>query len=118
MSGRISYHAGFAAEDIVAQDYLRRGQEVAARRWRGCGGEIYLIVREGPRVVFVEVKKSKSFAGAAARLTRRQMDRLCSAAGEFVANEPAGQLTEMRFDLALVDDGGAVRIIENAFMEA
>ena len=118
MSGAVSYQAGCVAEDIVARDYEQSGRPVAGRRWRGRGGEIDLIVREGARVVFVEVKKSRSFSRAAQRLTRRQMDRLCNAASEFVANEPNGQLTDMRFDLALVDSVGAVQIIENAFMEA
>ncbi|SEW27819.1 putative endonuclease [Cognatiyoonia koreensis] len=118
MSGKTSYHAGVAAEDIVAKDYLRRGRIIAERRWRGKGGEVDLIVREGARVVFVEVKKSSSFTRAATRLSRKQMDRLCAAATEFVSNEPDGQLTDMRFDLAMVDSSGAVRIIENAFMEA
>jgi len=117
LTGTTGYHAGLAAEDIVAQDYARRGFPIAGRRWRGKGGEVDLIVREGARVVFVEVKKSRDFARAAARLSRRQMDRLCAAASEFVAGEPNGQLTEMRFDLAMVDATGAVQIIENAFME-
>lgn len=118
MTSDTNYHAGFAAEEIVAQDYSRRGRPVAGRRWRGKGGEIDLIVRDGAQVVFVEVKKSRDFARAATRLTRRQMDRLCAAASEFVAGEPNGQLTDMRFDLAMVNSVGAVQIIENAFMEA
>ena len=118
LTGRTAYHAGLAAEDIVARDYARRGRPVAHRRWRGEGGEIDLIVREGDCVVFVEVKKSKSFDAAALRLGRRQMDRLCMAATEFLAGEPRGQLTDMRFDLALIDGRGAMRIIENAFGES
>jgi putative endonuclease len=86
-----------------------------AERWRGAAGEIDLVVREGARVVFVEVKAARSFDSAAQRLGRRQMDRLCAAAEEFVGQEPAGLLTEMRFDLALVDGSGRVRVIENAF---
>lgn len=118
MSGSMAYHAGLAAEDIVAHDYARRGRPVAHRRWRGEAGEIDLIAREGDCVVFIEVKKSHSFDAAALRLGRRQMDRLCHAASEFLAGEPKGQLTEMRFDVALVDGRGAMRIIENAFGEA
>ena len=118
LTGRTAYHAGLAAEDIVARDYARRGRPVAHRRWRGQGGEIDLIVREGDCVVFVEVKKSRSFDAAALRLGRRQMDRLCMAATEFLAGEPRGQLTDMRFDLALIDGRGAMRIIENAFGES
>ena len=117
-SGTTSYHAGLAAEEIVARDYLRRGRTLAKRRWRGRSGEIDLILREGDCVVFVEVKKSRSMARAAQRLTRRQMDRLCGAATEFVAGEPRGQLTDMRFDLAMVDAQGRVEILENAFGSA
>jgi len=113
--GQANFHAGMAAEDIVARDYEQRGRRVAHRRWRGAGGEIDLIAREGDRVVFVEVKKSGTHDAAIARLGPRQIERLCRAAEEFIGGEPRGSLTEMRFDLALVDGRGAVRIVENAF---
>jgi putative endonuclease len=117
MTGSVGYYAGLAAEEIVANDYRCRRHEVAAQRWRGAGGEIDLILRNGDDVIFVEVKKSKTFARAASRLGRRQMDRLCASASEFLAGEPRGQLTDVRFDLALVDEYGAVKVIENAFTE-
>lgn len=117
-AGRTGFYAGVAAEETVAQYYVSRGSVIVARRWRGKGGEIDLVVQDGDGFVFVEVKKSRDFARAAARLSRRQMDRLVVAASEFVADQPKGQLTDMRFDLALVDQRGAVKIIENAFMEA
>lgn len=113
--GRLGWMTGQAAEDIVARHYARLGHSIAQCRWRGQGGEIDLIVRDDARVVFVEVKASRSFDRAATKLTRRQMDRICRAAEEFVGGEPAGQLTEMRFDFALVDGQGGVRVIENAF---
>ena len=115
MRGRINDQAGRAAEDIVARSYARRGCGEAARRWRGRGGEIDLIVRDGDALVFVEVKKSRSHAAAVQRITRRQMDRICMAACEFVGTEPRGSLTPMRFDVATVDQTGDVRVIENAF---
>ncbi|WP_281995202.1 YraN family protein [Ruegeria faecimaris] len=111
----VSYHAGQAAEQQVAADYERRGYSIAHRRWRGAGGEIDLIVRNGDGLVFVEVKKSTSFEMAAARIKRRQMDRICASAAQFLEGEPNGQLTNVRFDAALVDAFGAVQIIENAF---
>ena len=118
MSGSTSYHAGFAAEEIVADHYWRNGRSVLARRWRGKGGELDLITRDGDDIVFVEVKKSSSFAKAASSLGKRQMARLCRGASEFVATLPKGQLTPIRFDVAVVNGIGAVEIIENAFMEA
>lgn len=117
MTGSVGYHAGRVAEDIVAFDYVRRNHGIAARRWRGQSGEIDLIARDGDTVVFVEVKKSRNFGAAAARLGRRQMDRILASAGEFLAGEPRGQLTDVRFDLAVVNAVGALSVIENAFME-
>lgn len=117
MTGSVGYHAGLAAEDIVAKDYVARAHGIAARRWRGKAGEIDLIARDGDTVVFVEVKKSRSFTTAAGRLGRPQMDRIVASASEFLAGEPRGQLTDVRFDLAMVNGMGGLKVIENAFME-
>jgi putative endonuclease len=115
MGGQVSYHAGLAAEDIVANAYCRDGWRPKARRWRGPGGEIDLIFEKLGALAFVEVKKSRDFASAAARLTERQMQRIYASAGAFLASMPMGQNTESRFDAALVDASGDVHIVENAF---
>ncbi len=112
--GLTSYHAGLAAEDQVSQLYDRSGRAVVARRWRGSIGEIDLIAREGETVLFIEVKKSSSHALAAEHLTYSQMQRIMATASEFVGGEPNGQNTDIRFDVALVDDLGRIEIIENA----
>jgi len=115
MTGLISYCAGKAAESSVAQHYSRSGRPIAASRWRSAGGEIDLIARDGAEVIFIEVKKAATHHAAAHRLSRRQMDRLCHSAALFLEGEPRGQLTPMRFDVALVDEQGRIDIIENAF---
>lgn len=115
MSGAVSYHAGLSAEAGVAASYLGAGLDLVARRWRGQGGEIDLILRDGAVLVFVEVKKSRDFTRAMARITQRQVNRIFAAAGEFLAGEPAAMSTETRFDVALVDAAGRIQVIENAF---
>jgi len=115
MSGKTSYLAGHSAEDQVARDYQARGKQIAAKRWRGSRGEIDLIARENDGLVFIEVKKARDFGRAAERLTHAQMKRIYGAASEFLAGEPAGQNTPVRFDLALVDRTGQMQVIENAF---
>jgi putative endonuclease len=115
MSGARSYHAGLAAEDQVAQFYMRSGRAICARRWRGSAGEIDLIARDGAEVIFIEVKQSKTHAQAAEHLTSRQMARIYNAASEFLAGEPKGQLTDVRFDVALVDGAGRIEVLENVF---
>ncbi len=115
MSGTRSYHAGLAAEESVALLYSRSGRPVAARRWRGQSGEIDLVVRDGARVIFIEVKQSRTHALAAEHLSARQMGRIYDAAAEFLAGEPDGQATNAQFDVALVDGTGRIELLENAF---
>lgn len=113
--GRLSYESGQAAEDRISTDYERRGLPVANRRWRGASGEIDIVARDGTGLVFVEVKQSRSFDTALAHLTETQITRLYAAAEEYVADEPRGSLTDVRFDVALVNQRGEYKIIENAF---
>ena len=115
MTGARSYQAGLAAEEQVAQFYDRSGRMVCARRWRGSGGEIDLIARDGSEVIFIEVKQSKTHAQAAEHLTPWQMARIYASASEFLAGEPKGQLTDVRFDVALVDGMGRIEVLENAY---
>lgn len=113
--GRMSYLAGLAAEDAVAADYRARGYILLEVRWRGKRGEIDLIFADGPGVVMVEVKKSWSFDAALAHITPAQVRRLFATAEEFVGTRPLGNLTDIRFDVALMDQHGQVSVMENAF---
>lgn len=113
--GSMAYHDGLAAEGAIAQDYARRGFAVAQQRWRGKSGEIDLILRNGDELIFVEVKQSRNFDRAAAAVSTAQMRRLYRCVEEFVGTQPLGSLTNVRFDVALVNGHGELRIIENAF---
>lgn len=113
--GHMSYHAGMAAEQIVARAYRAAGYRLVAERWRGRRGEIDLIFSTAIGIVMVEVKTSKSLASAAAHLTPAQVQRLCATADEYLATISDGALTDVRFDVALVDQTGAVEFLENAF---
>lgn len=115
MTGLVGYYAGLSAEDSVMRDYVRRGHHLLAQRWRGDGGEIDLIFSLGDVVIFVEVKKARNFATAAARVSPRQMQRIYASAGQFLDSRPNGLNTDARFDVALVDHTGALEILENAF---
>ena len=118
MTALTNYLAGVAAERSIEKFYTNKGYTLAAARWRGKGGEIDLIFRDVEAVIFVEVKKSKSHARAAEMIKPKQAQRIFDTATEYVANEPKGQLTEMRFDVALVDASGTVEVLENALMPA
>ena len=113
--GRMSYLAGLAAEDAVAADYRARGYVLLEARWRGKRGEIDLIFADGDGVVLVEVKKSSSFEAAMSHITPAQVRRLYATAEEYVGTRPTGNLTDIRFDVALMDQHGQVSVLENAF---
>ena len=113
--GAMAYHACLSAEDLIGADYERRGFPIAARRWRGKGGEIDLIAEDGAGLVFVEVKQSRDFDQAAEHVSHHQMKRLYASAEEYLGQMPNGSLTDVRFDVALVNGRGEVRVIENAF---
>jgi len=113
--GRRAYHSGVSAERQVAQVYDARGADLLETRWRGQGGEVDLIFLQAGVYVFCEVKRACSFDAAAQRLDRRQMQRIHLAASEYLAFTPRGQLSDVRFDLAVVDGQGRVEIREGAF---
>ena len=113
MSGKISYLAGLSAEEAVARIYARDGHAVAAQRWRGSRGELDLVLHDGDGLIVVEVKTSRDFGRALSRLTRAQLHRIYATAAEYADAEAQGSLTDMRFDVALVDGQGRLEIHEN-----
>jgi putative endonuclease len=110
-----AYLSGRSAEHAVARHLQRLGFILVAERWKTKGGEVDLILREGDVHVFVEVKKARSFDAALHSLNERQMRRIHAAAAEYLAQTPKGQLSEVRFDLALMDETGQIRLIRDAF---
>ncbi|MEO9516655.1 MAG: YraN family protein [Paracoccaceae bacterium] len=113
--GRMAFEAGLAAEERIVMDYQSRGFVVVDRRWRGRSGEIDLVAKDGAGFIFVEVKQSRSFDRALHNLTEQQVARLFSTADEYLAKKDLGSMTDVRFDVALVDQQGAFRILQNAF---
>jgi putative endonuclease len=117
MRGKTAYLSGLAAEDSVLRLYVAGGMHVLEQRWRGSRAEIDLILKDGDVIVFVEVKKSRSFDAARLSLGPAQRRRIAQAATEYLGHAGLGQLTDIRFDLAMVNGIGAVEILENAFGE-
>ncbi len=109
MSGARSYHAGFAAEEIVWKRYEDAGYTFLAHRWRGQGGELDLVFEDDATLVVVEVKAAATSDAAISSLSARQIGRISQAAEEFAG----GTLRPIRIDLAAVNGQGRVEVIEN-----
>ena len=116
-AGLRNYLAGHSAECQVAADYARRGYALLHQCWRGKQGEVDLILRDGPGLLFVEVKKARDFDTAVQRLGQRQLRRIARAAQEYMQKEGYSLRTLMRFDVALVNAHGEIRVIENIYFD-
>jgi len=113
--GKRAYNSGLAAEDRAVALYNAAGLRLLETRWRGKSGEIDLILADGEEIIFAEVKQARDHDAAIASLRPAQMRRIHVAGAEYLAHCPKGQLTDVRFDLAVVDAAGRCDILEGFF---
>ena len=113
--GKRGYNSGLAAEERAVARYTAAGLRLLETRWRGKSGEIDLILADGAEIVFAEVKQARTHDAAIASLRPTQMRRIHAAGSEYLARCPKGQLTDVRFDLVVVDGAGLCDIMEGMF---
>jgi putative endonuclease len=94
--------AGGAAEAAAAQFLSRQGLTLICSNYRCRLGEIDLVIRDGPSIVFVEVRlrTNPSFGGAAESIGPRKRARIIAAARHYLAGKPE---VPCRFDVVLLD---------------
>lgn len=110
---------GKRGEDLACRELERRGYAIVARRFRVRGGEIDVISRDGPVLVFVEVKTrtGRRFGWAAEAVTAAKQRRIARLAHEYLLRHRLSDCP-CRFDVVSVDVGAsppAVEIIQGAF---
>jgi putative endonuclease len=118
---RLSHtNLGEQGEDVACRELQRRGYAILARRFRTRYGEIDIVAREGPTLVFVEVKtrSSPAFGSPAEAVTPRKQAKISLMAAEFLLRHWAGPIP-CRFDVVAVGaaEGQApkVELIRGAF---
>ncbi|WP_069298797.1 YraN family protein [Neptunicoccus sediminis] len=117
-NGKLSYLKGQAAEGQVARAYERNGFEIVDRRWKSKDGEIDLVARHKEKLYFIEVKASTTFDTAVQQITPRQQNRIHNCALQYLA-EKAGHLdVDCRFDAALVDGKGRIKVLPGVLLAA
>lgn len=110
---------GKTGEDLACRELERRGYAIVARRHRCRGGELDIIARDGPTLVFVEVKArdSHAFGDAAEAVTWQKRQRIVRLASEYAMRHHLSD-SPCRFDVVSVefDDGRPViEVYQNAF---
>jgi putative endonuclease len=107
---------GSAAEERALRLLLARGLTLVGRNFRCRVGEIDLIMRHGPTLVFVEVRyRSDHRHGTAAEtVSLPKQRRFTAAARRYLQQHPAAARGPCRFDVVAIT-GEQVEWIEGAF---
>jgi putative endonuclease len=110
---------GKTGEDLACRELERRGYVIVARRFRIRRGELDIIARDGPTLVFIEVKarSSHAFGAAAEAVTVRKRRTMMVIARYFMSRY---RLTgcPCRFDVVSIHLGcehPEIEVLQNAF---
>ena len=110
---------GKTGEDLACAELETRGYAIVARRYRRRGGEIDIISRDGPTLVFVEVKArdGRWFGEAAEAVTAFKRRRITRIALDYMTRHHFSDCP-CRFDVVSIqfESGRAeIDVFQNAF---
>ncbi len=111
---------GRLGEDLACRELRRRGYAILARRFRTRYGEIDVIARDGPTLVFVEVKtrRTAAFGGPTAAVNAAKQRRLVNMARSYLIGL-GGPAPPCRFDVVGVTAGPGrppiLEVVRDAF---
>jgi len=110
---------GKTGEDLACRELERRGYAIVARRYRRRGGELDIIARDGPTLVFVEVKArdGRAFGEAGEAVTGFKRRRITRLALDYMMRHHLSDCP-CRFDVVAIHlDSGApvIELFQNAF---
>ncbi len=99
---------GRAAEDIGRRHLQARGLRLITQNFRTRLGELDLVMRDGPALVFVEVRyrRRSGFGSGAESVDARKRQRLLRAAQQYLLTHPQRGEVPIRFDVISI--GGPV----------
>ena len=110
---------GKMGENLACCELERRGYAILARRYRHAGAEIDIVARDGPTLVFVEVKarEGREFGDGLEAITRQKRRRIAMAAMDYLVRYQKAECP-CRFDVVSVMLCGGepeIEVIPNAF---
>ena len=110
---------GKTGEDLACAELEKRGYAIVARRYRRRGGELDIVARDGPTLVFVEVKArhSRAYGEAAEAVTAFKRRRITQLALDYMTRHHLSNCP-CRFDVVSIHfDLGRpeIEVFQNAF---
>src|SRR5258708_22769360 len=101
-----AFQVGVSAEGRAAAYLVGRGYAIAARRFKSPVGEVDIVARRGPELLFVEVKARHRLDDAALSVTPRQQRRIVAAAEAWLAHHPGDWACGVPLGVILVAGNG------------
>ncbi len=111
---------GISGEDLACRELERRGYSVLARRYRTRFGEIDIVCRDGPTIVFVEVKARTNdrYGEPADAVTLHKQAKVTAMAEDYLVRRHLHGVP-CRFDVVAVqfEPGAGLKVVvfQNAF---
>jgi putative endonuclease len=107
---------GSRYEEAAAAFLKDQGYEIVERNYRDRQGEIDLIARDGPYLVFVEVKYRKDTGTGYPEeaVHGGKQKKIRRTASYYMYSRGLGEETPCRFDVVAIT-GSEIRVIRNAF---
>ncbi len=102
LAGRRAWRKGHWTEALAALYLTAKGYRILERRLRTPVGEIDLVARKGPALVFVEVKARANTADGLDAVTPRSQARIARAAAWYRARHGVAGDGPMRFDVVVL----------------
>jgi len=95
---------GRFGEDVAVRHLEAAGLSVVSRNWRCRSGELDVVAREGPVLVFCEVKtrSGRGLGSPAEAVVGRKAVRVRQLALRWLAEQRPGGVEELRFDVVSV----------------
>lgn len=107
---------GSKAEERAAAYLLKKGYRILRRNYRSKTAEIDIIAKDGPTIVFVEVKSrtSTAFGSPVEAVDAKKQKKMKQAALQFLCGGE-NEAAPARFDVIAISPGGALEHITDAF---
>jgi putative endonuclease len=120
MGSHATVALGVSGEHLACEALVRRGYEILATRYRTRVGEIDIVARDGPTLVFVEVKtRTTEVCGMPAEAVTRRKQRRIVTMARWYLTEHGLHGTLCRFDVVSVlcrpGRPPAIEVIKDAF---
>lgn len=111
---------GYEAEQLVVDDYVRRGYVLLEQNWTMRGGEIDAIFRDegSDELIFVEVKLITAMVGdTIGYVTPAKLRHLQRAIRRYLVEYPLlHERYSVRIDVVFVDESGIVERYEDIYL--